>query len=235
MTNFNYKKRIRDQINRKRSFEEKQEQKKHKRFNDPYEEKKEALENQKSRLEKLIPEFYVNQKTISDVSVEEVSLEKNGLDTSSDLSELKEEEKDLLFDRLLTKQKFLAQNNEKSFLYDNTEKNVYFPMIPYSKNNIENNRSRSISNVNISQILTERRFDEYEVKNAAASKFFRVQNKSESLVDNDPTILNIKKLKSKFDILTNEKNNKKDKVLGIDLFKYDKNKWQKKNLREVKN
>jgi len=177
-------------------------------------------------LERLIPEFYINQKTISDVSVEEVSKDKDDLDTSSELSELKEEEKENLFDRLRTKNKFFNPN-----INEFTQNNNILPIIP-TKNYIDNYKSGA-NTINKSQIF-ERRFDDNEIKNAAASKLFRIQNKSYSLVDNDPTILNIKKLKSKFEILNNDQNKKIEKVLGIDLFKYDKNKWQKKNLREVK-
>ena len=52
------------------------------------------------------------------------------------------------------------------------------------------------------------------------------------MVDNDPHILNIKKLREKFEVII-EKDKKKENIIGVDLFKYDKKKWQKKNLREV--
>lgn len=234
-------------------IEEKKGRKKSNINNQNPQEKQEHAEDHKTRLERLIPEFYENNKTQSDLSAEDISKDKEDLDTSSDLSDLKEEEKDDLFQRLRTKNKFfnprnnLMINNNNNYSPEKLNNNLILPIIPNNKlndnnnsnntnNNIIINKSNSYNNLNYnsnnSQIYTERKFDENEIKNAAASKFFRVQNKSQSLVDCDPTIINIKKLKNKLEIISQDVNKKKDKVLGIDLFKYDKKKWQKKNLRE---
>jgi hypothetical protein len=208
-------------MSKRKSLEKIEEIKKKKNINSNSQdlEVKEIVENNKTRLERLIPEFYQNQKTLSDISMEEGGPEeKNELDSSSDLSELKEEEKNDLFDRLKTKKKFYNNN------------------INHFNNNFNNNNNISlplINKNNLSKIFLDRKFDENEIRNAAASKLFQTQNKPDNLVDNNHNILNIKKLKAKLDIINNDSKNKKENVLGIDLFKYDKNKWEKKNLREV--
>jgi len=53
------------------------------------------------------------------------------------------------------------------------------------------------------------------------------------VINYDPRILNIKKIREKFNVIKNTESNK-EKHFAIDLFKYDKKKWEKKNLREVK-
>jgi hypothetical protein len=221
-------------MNKRKSLEKIEENKKKKNINSncPNEEIKELAENNKTRLERLIPEFYVNQKTLSDVSMEEQSKEKEDLETSSDLSELREDEKINLFNRLKTKNKFYKINNNNNNYNNNN--NLSLPLINYSINNYNNNNnSINYANGNLSQIFLERKFDENEIRNAAASKLFQTQNKSNNLVDNNNNIINIKKLKTKLEIINNNPKDKKENVIGIDLFKYDKNKWEKKNLREV--
>jgi hypothetical protein len=245
LTKFNYGKRVREQM------------KERKEENKVVENKRRNLENlttpengnivysddHRTRLERLIPEFYVNQNTVSDDSVEEAKKDEAESDKSSDLSELKEEDKANLFDRLKTKTNFFINKGKKNHLNNfnidnNYNYNTQLPFLPTSKNIIDENKTRSISQ-NYNKFISEKKAEEYGIKNAAASNFFRSTKKKENLVENDPHILNIKKLREKFEIIKEKEKEKgkevkeQNKILGVDLFKYDKKKWQKKNLKEV--
>ena len=215
-----YGKRVREQMNERKDLEviEEKRKKDNGKLSTPPDGEKVVNEDHKTRLERLIPEFYINQKTMSDDSAEEVDKDVVESDASSDLSELKEDQKADLFCRLKTRTKtnfFITK--DKSF--DNSEKNNFIlPFLPTSKNIIDNNKTRS--NSHNSQTITERKIDGLGVKNAAASNIYRSSTKNETLVDNNPTILNIKKLREKFEVIS-EQSGKKDKILGVDLFKYD--------------
>jgi hypothetical protein len=140
-----------------------------------------------------------------------------------------------LFNRLETKNKFYNNKFTQNNLILPTISNKKIEGLGYNYTNIYTNSN--INNTNISRVYTEERFDESEIKNAAASRLFTIPNKSRNLIDNDSTIINIKKLKTKLNIINSNANQtkKKEKILGVDLFQYNKNKWEKKNLREVNN
>lgn len=190
----------------------------------------ELIEDHRTRLERLIPEFYINQKTLSNESEEEVEKEVEHSDSSSDISDLAENEKYALFDRLKTKTKFFKKKNS-NFLKDNScnnKSNIELPFLPTKVNNFSKFDSQKSSVQNINKVASPGLI----IKNAAASNSYRIEASPEKLVDSDPTILNIKKIREKFNVIK-DMGKKKEKVLGVDLFKYDKKKWQKKNLREV--
>jgi hypothetical protein len=224
-------------------------------------------EDHRSRLERLIPEFYVNQKTLSDDSEEEIEHVSQHSDESSELSELDEKQKIALFDCMKTKTKFFANNkylkninknfyaNEKTELdiynsnsnsnsninnynasfnkYDKSSKNFVLPFLP-TKVRFEQQKGKSqTQRENTPEPSGKGLCSDIEIKNAAASSAYRMKTQPLGLIDTDPTILNIIKIREKFKIIK-EMEKKKEKILGVDLFKYDKKKWQKKNLREVK-
>lgn len=181
-------------------------------------------------MERLIPEFYVNQKTISDDSEEEEEINKSKhSDSSSDFSELDEKQKKELFDRLKTKNKFFKTNTLNGNL---NQTDVILPFLPTSRiklgtgsnNNTINSSGKNYKNYN--------RKSEYENGNSSVYGIDGMNYQREGLIDYDPRIINIKKIREKFNIIKNI-GEKKEKIKGVDLFIYDKKKWQKKNLREV--
>jgi hypothetical protein len=242
LTKFNYGKRVREQMQERKeqylAIESKR--KGLKNLTTPEDGKNEFPDDHRTRLERLIPEFYVNQNTVSDDSVEEAKKDEVESDNSSDLSDLKEEDKANLFDRLKTKTKFFINKGKKNELNNfndndnNYNYNTQLPFLPTSKNIIDDNRNRSISQ-NYNKFNSEKKAEEFGIKTAAASNIFRSLKKKETLVENDPHIINIKKLREKFEIIKEKGEDKKEqnKIIGVDLFKYDKKKWQKKNLKEV--
>jgi len=232
----------------------------------------EKAEDHRSRLERLIPEFYVNQKTLSDDSEGEADNVSHHSEESSQLSELDEKQKNALFDRMKTRNNFYSKNsfnnsddkNTNSNGYNNNKEKSDFEIYNY-KENINTNKSnkynghlskydKSSKNFVLPFLPTKVHFAEkgrsqtqtqnspvregsgiitdLDIKNAAASSLYRTKIQPLSLIETDPTILNIKKIREKFKIIK-EMDKKKERVIGVDLFKYDKKKWQKKNLREV--
>lgn len=226
----------------------------------------EKAEDHRSRLERLIPEFYVNQKTLSDDSEEEMDrVSQQHSEESSEISELDEKQKNALFDRMKTRNKFFAKNNNSNninYNYNNKNEKSEYEIYDYNNNNNYNaNNSLKYNNSGKNLVLpflpTKVRFAEqrgrsqtqtqttpvrasatlitdFEIKNAAASSLYRTKAQPLGLIDTDPTILNIKKIREKFKVIKDMEKTK-EKILGVDLFKYDKKKWQKKNLREVNN
>jgi len=186
------------------------------------------VEDHRTRLEKLIPEFYINQKTLSDDSEEEIEKRTEKSDESSELSDLDEKEKIALFDRMRTKNKFFNVKNKLA----NNKESLVLPFLP-TRVKFDDEKNRSQSQKPITPVKNSGRFNtDLEIKNAAASKIYRLNSQPQGILESDPTILNIKKIREKFNVIKKMENSK-EKILGVDLFKYDKKKWQKKNLREV--
>ena len=144
---------------------------------------------------------------------------------------MNEEEKKELFEKLKTKQKFIPKNvsinypislhNQRFNRFNDNKKNslVYFSNYmkgsKLKKDYIKN--SFTFSSINIKP---------------KTKKEYKSLKKSLINIDNDPLIDNIKKLKKKIKIINSEKKKKKNKMIGIDIFNYDKLKWRKNNLKE---
>jgi len=203
------------------------------------------VENFKSRLERLIPEFYIDQKSISDDSdYEEPDKKSIRIDESSDLSELDENAKKNLFERMKTKKNFYIKtqvNNEfvekkKKINAIGNKDNYNLPYLP-TRINFHNSKSKEKACMDLYTESSPRRLgsgliNDINIKNAAASKIYREKHKPKGLFEDDKNILNIKKIREKFDIIKRMEK-KKEKIISADLFNYDKKKWEKKNLKEV--
>lgn len=268
MPKFDYGKRIRDLMKDRKDQEIAEEDKKKAHEENLKKEMSapDKAEDHRSRLERLIPEFYVNQKTLSEDSQEDIQEASHHSDQSSDLSELDEKQKNELFERMKTKTKFFVtnKNSNKNFnekhnknfseseiynynnsnsnanyyngslnKYDKSSKNIVLPFLP-TKVRFEEQKHRSQTQRQNTPLQKGAEIiSDLEIKNAAASSVYRMKTQPQGLIDTDPTILNIKKIREKFNLIK-EMEKSKEKILGVDLFKYDKKKWQKKNLREVK-
>lgn len=207
------------------------------------------VEDFRSRLERLIPEFYINQKTLSDESDdEEMEKKSHKSDETSELSELDDDARKNLFERMKTKNNFYlnTQNNNNynsNKLSDMKNKssfgnkdNFVLPFLP-TKINFDDLKNKEKSSLNL---FTENSpgkmgsgfITDLDIKNAAASKIYREKHQPKGLLETDPNIINIRKIREKFNLIKNMEK-KKEKILAVDLFNYDKKKWQKKNLKEV--
>jgi hypothetical protein len=228
-------------------------------------EKKIKTLEEKDRLEEIIPEFYQGNKSKHEESFEFSGKKfEYDLDDDSESEEdayLNETEKKELFERLKTKTKF--SNKEASKLIINKSENLFSNEILKHSQSLDRIRNISfIKNIptnsqlfsteinlknyslalgdtidnNISQ-FSPRRMHNFK-KNVIMCNSPQSESKIDkniSLVDSNPVIQNIIKMRKKMSIIDNMYQSKKEskiKMLACDLFSYNKKKWEKQSLKE---
>lgn len=226
---FDYGKRIREVINEKREAEEKEKEKSLSSVVN----KESNTEEKKNHLEDLIPEFFENNKTRSEESIE---AEFNILtEDSNSESELNEMEQKMLFDKLRTKKNFNKKDEDKktnnptqSFRYGNRVCHNSGEITSLRSNNLASNRVTALSFIKSFSPPNGKFITSVDVVNKSFKRDHSLPN-----INTDPLIANIKKLRQKTKIINKEKKkDKKVKIHPVDLFYYDKNKWQKQKMRE---
>ena len=157
----------------------------------------------------------------------------NNLD--SDLYEKKEK---LLYDKLKTKKKFHLNdnnisNNNSNRLYSSTEANKILNNYNFSNNNSPNKRNKFLSPIFI------RNFDEALAKSIEKNnmnKLTKNQMKKLYYISQLNIFDSFDKIREKNKILNEMKNYQNKKYLNnLDMFKYDKEKWERKRNELNKN
>jgi hypothetical protein len=189
----------------------------------------------RNNLEKLIPEFYQNNQTKSDDSYDDEN--RDNLDESVLSASLCEEEKIELFKKLRTRNKFHSSTLDVS---EKDNKNLSKNITKlYTKNSISLSK---VKNRNISSI-SEMHSPRSEIFSTQIKQYpnrinsqhlHDLTKKHSELMNNNQTIINIKKINQKIRLIDNLSNKKKENLCKNeqDLFIYNKVKWDKKNIRE---
>lgn len=206
---FDYGKRIREQINDRKKLKDES------TINKSRVIVEHSMDNRRHNLEDLIPEFFQNNNTKSDESEADFKME--GQESDSLNSSLNEEEKNALFEKLKTRNKFISDTNPLKKSFKNEKES--FNHLNHFKN------SHSISD---SKLLR----GNFPVFTSQNKNILRPKIQStKSLLENDELFKNFKIMKEKMAIIKNNKKKKKT-VIAADIFYYDKKKWEIQRIKE---
>jgi hypothetical protein len=203
---FDYGKRIREKINERKKLKDESSINKSKVIVE------QSMDNSRNNLEDLIPEFFQNNNTKSEESEPDFKME--GDESDSLDSSLNEDEKNAMFEKLKTRNKF---NSDNKITFKKNFKN---------ESDIQIRNSHSISD---SKLLR----GNFSVFSSQSKNNLRpkIPNKS-SVLEDDPLFQNFKKMKEKLAMIKKINKKKKKTVIAADIFYYDKKKWEIQRIKE---
>lgn len=183
----------------------------------------------RNNLEDLIPEFFENNETVSE---ENSGIDMQIINDDSDYSDLNEEEKNALFDKLRTKTKFISNSSVKNSL----KKNYEGKFITEINSSLHRARPPNTKDICLNNPITNSSVVKTSIHVSKISPKPVKKIKETIDYDNDPVLQNLKKIKEKLSIIKkfNKQNRKEEKknVIMADIFYYDKKKWEIQRLKE---